>query len=380
MTSRILAGTADSWRSRRTGVKWGVYPADVLPLWVAEMDAEPCEPVIDAVTAALRRGDTGYGLGREFVETAAAYAGRTWSWTIDPSRVTPVADVICGVSELLRSVTSPGDPVIVSSPVYNAFFDALDMLGRKTLDAPLNAEGRLDPESLDRTFGEATAGGERAAYLLCNPQNPTGTVHTAADLATLAEIANRHGVVVISDEIHAPIVHQGRFTPYLTVPGGERGVALHSASKAWNLAALKSAVVVLGGEALPELALHEVHTHASSHLAQIASVAAWTSGEDWLRQLTSEIADNAALLGELLSEQLPRIGYVPPASTYLAWLDCRELDLGDDPSVQFRDRGRVALSSGPSYGATGVGFVRLNLATSPEILTEAVARMARALS
>lgn len=376
MTSRILTGDASTWRSRRTGVKWGHYPDDVLPLWVAEMDAEPCEPVAEAVSAALRRGDTGYPLGDDFVAAAAAYAARTWSWTIEPSRVVPVADVMVGVSELVRVATDPGGPVVVSSPVYNAFFDFVSMTGRRIVDAPLGPAGRLDLDVLDRTFGGLRAGGERTAYVLCNPQNPTGTVHTAAELEALAEVANRHDVVVIADEIHAPIVHDGEFTPYLTVPGGERGVSLMSASKAWNLAGLKAALVITGDEARSELTLHEVHTHGAGHLGQIAAVAAWTDGREWLAQVTGEIDANRALLSSLLTQRLPEIGYAAPAATYLAWLDCRELGWGDDPAALLLERGRVAFSPGRLFGETGRGFVRVNLATSPEILMEAMERVA----
>lgn len=380
MTSRILAGDAANWRSSRTGVKWGLYADDVLPLWVAEMDAEPCVPVVEAVSAALQRGDTGYPLGHDFVNAAVAYAAQTWSWAIERSRVTPVADVMTALSEVVRSVTGPSGPVVVSSPVYNAFFDFVAMTGRQIVDAPLDVNGRLDPEVLDRTFGEVTAGGEQAAYLLCNPQNPTGTVHSAAELETLAAIAHQHHVVVIADEIHAPIVHDGTFTPFLSVPGGERGVSLLSASKAWNLAGLKAALAVIGHDARSDVALHEVHTHGASHLGQIAAVAAWTDGRAWLVQVTEEINANRALLGRLLAQHLPEIGYAAPAATYLAWLDCRPLGWGDDPAAVLRERGRVALSPGLSFGETGRGFVRLNLATSPEIVTEAVERMVRSTS
>lgn len=379
MTSRILTGDADTWRARRTGVKWRRYAADVLPLWVAEMDAEPCAPVVEAVTSALVRGDTGYPLGRELVEAGAAYAADAWHWTIDTSRASPVADVMTGVSEVVRRVTDPGGPVVLSSPVYNAFFDFVAMTGRRVVDAPLDAAHRLDPTALDTAFGEAAARGERTAYLLCNPQNPTGTVHTAAELTTLAELAHHHGVVVVSDEIHAPIVHDGSFTPFLTVPGGERGVSLVAATKAWNLAGLRSALAVVGAEARPEVAFHEVHSHGASHLGQIASVAAWTQGRSWLEQVTREIAANRDLLGRLLAEHLPQVGYTPPAATYLAWLDCRALRLGDDPAAVLRERGRVAFSSGPSFGRTGRGHVRVNLATSPDIVTDAVRRMAGSL-
>ena len=387
MSSTLLTGDATSWRSRRTGVKWGLYDSEVLPLWVAEMDAEPCRPVVDAVGAAMSRGDTGYPLGGEFVEAGAAYAVDTWSWALDQRRASPVADVMIGLTEVLREVTDPGGPVVVSSPVYNAFFDFLDMSGRVVVDAPLTPAGRLDAEALDRAFAQARARAGRGshalrgpAYLLCNPQNPTGTVHTREELETLAALAASHDVTVISDEIHAPIVHEGTFTPYLTVAGGERGVSLLSPSKAWNLAGLKAALVVTGAEAPPGATLHEVHSHGASHLGQIAGIAAWTHGRDWLATVTAEIDANRSLLARLLADRLPQIEYAVPAATYLAWLDCRGLGLGDDPAVVFRERGRVAFSSGPSFGESGRGFVRVNLATSPAILTEAVDRMVGALA
>lgn len=380
MSSPILTGDADDWRARRTGVKWRHHDADVLPLWVAEMDAEPCPPVVEAVTAALSRGDTGYPLGHELVEAASAYAADTWGWTIDEAQALPLADVLTGVGEMVRRATDPGGPVVLSSPVYNAFFDVVAMTGRRVVDAPLDADQRLDPSALDTAFGDLAVRGERAAYVLCNPHNPTGTVHTASELTRLAEIAHHHGVVVIADEIHAPVVHDGPFTPYLTVPGGERGVSLVSASKAWNLAGLRAALGVVGPDAGPEVAFHPALAYGASHLGQIAAVAAWTHGRPWLAQVTREIDANRDLLGRLLRERLPQVGYAAPAATYLAWLDCRALGLGEDPAEVFRERGRVAFSPGPSFGVTGRGHVRVNLATSPSILTEAVERMAGSLA
>ncbi len=220
-------------------------------------------------------------------------------------------------------------------------------------------------------------------YLLCNPQNPTGAVHSPDELATLAALAAEHGVRVLSDEIHAPLVHAGgpRFTPYLTVDGAEDGFAVFSPSKGWNLAGLKSAVVVGGRNSGGDLArLHEVHTHGSSHLGEIAHVAAMRDGREWQARLLAELTANRDLVGRLLAEHLPAARWVAPEATYLAWVDCRALDLGDDPAAVFRERGRVALGSGPRYDpGRGQGFVRLNFATSPEIIEEAVRRMASVL-
>jgi cystathionine beta-lyase len=366
----LLRAPEAELRRDRTSVKWVAYPPEVLPLWVAEMDVDPCPAVVEAVTDAVRRGDTGYGWGPRYAAAVARYAHDSW-------------DVMIGATELLPLLTDEGGPVVISSPTYNAFFGFLDAITRRTVDAPLSPEGRLDPGALRTAFREATARGERAAYLLCNPQNPTGTVHSPTELAQLAALANEYGVRVVADEIHAPITYAGGpvFTPFLTVPGGERGFSVFSPSKGWNLAGLKSALVMAGSSSVDDLArLHEVHTHGSSHLGAIAHVAAMDDGRGWLAQLTTELDANRALLGRLLSEHLPGIRWRAPDATYLAWLDCRGLGLGDDPAAAFRERALVALGSGPHYGhESGRGFARLNLATSPGIIEEAVRRMASGL-
>ena len=380
--SLLRAGEAELRRDR-TSVKWLAHPADVLPLWVAEMDVDPCPAVVRAVTAAVERGDTGYGWAPRYAAAVVRYAADSWGWEIDPAATMVVPDVMIGAAELLRMLTDEGGPVVVSPPVYDSFFGFVDAIGRRRLDAPLDAEGRLDPQSLATAFRAATAGGERAAYLLCNPQNPTGTVHTRAELEGLAALAREHGVRVVADEIHAPLVYAGGpgFVPWLTVAGAERGFSVFSPSKGWNLAALKSAVALAGPEAVDDLrGLHEVHTHGSSHLAEIAHVAAMDDGREWLGRLLTELEANRALLGRLLAEHLPAVRWEAPSATYLAWLDCRDLGLGDDPARAFRERGRVALGSGPNYGAdAGRGFARLNLATAPEVVEEAVRRMASVL-
>lgn len=379
MAPRVLRAGETELRRDRTSAKWSAFGPDVLPLWVAEMDADPCPAVVEAVTAAVRRGDTGYGWGPRYAAAVARYAAAAWGWEVDPEATMVVPDVMIGCAELLRLLTDDGGPVVVSPPVYDAFFGFVDAIGRRRVDAPL-AEGRLDPEALRTAFRAATARGERAAYLLCNPQNPTGTVHSPAELAMLADLAEEYGVRVVADEIHAPVVYADSpaFTPYLTVPGGERGFSVFSPSKGWNLAGLKCGLALAGPRAVDDLGrLHRVHTHGSSHVGAIAHVAAMDDGRAWQDQLVEELDANRALLARLLAELLPSVRWRPQEATYLAWLDCRDLALGDDPAAAFRARGRVALGSGPAYGREeGRGFARLNLATAPQIVEEAVRRMA----
>jgi cystathionine beta-lyase len=232
-------------------------------------------------------------------------------------------------------------------------------------------------------------------FLLCNPHNPTGVVHTREELEAVAVLARRHGVRVVSDEIHAPLVLPGAvFTPFLSVPGAENAFALASASKAWNLAGLKAALALAGPEAGDELRLMpEEVSHGPSHLGVVAHTAAFRKGGDWLDDLLLGLDANRDLLGRLAAEHLPGVRCHRPEGTYLAWLDCTRLGLrtdagGDGPGVVselagpakfFLDRARVALSSGHVFGSGGEGHVRLNFATPPTVLREAVARMGRAL-
>lgn len=362
-------------------MKWRTYPGDVLPLWVAEMDVPLAEPVVRAVTDALALGDTGYPAGTAYAEALAAFADKRWGWDgLAVERTAIVPDVMLGVVEMLKLVTGPGDPVVVNPPVYPPFFQFVGNMDRRVVEAPLGAHGRIDLAVLEETFAGAVADGRRAAYLLCSPHNPTGTVHTAAELTAVAALADRYGVRVVADEIHAPLVVGADFVPYLSVPGGESGLSLMSASKAWNLAGLKAALAVAGPAAAADLArLPEEVGHGPSHVGVIAHTAALRDGTAWLDALLTGLDANRRLLTELLAEHLPGITYRPGAATYLAWLDCRALGLGDDPADAFLHRGRVALNSGLPFGTGGAGHVRLNFATSPEIVEEAVRRMAAAL-
>ncbi|WP_315093328.1 aminotransferase class I/II-fold pyridoxal phosphate-dependent enzyme [uncultured Cellulomonas sp.] len=368
---------------RRTSEKWRHYPPDVLPLFVAEMDVPQSEPVIDAVTDAMRRGDTGYPSGHGYAEAMASFAAQRWDWTVDVAGTRTLPDVMTGAVEVLRLLTGPGDAVVINPPVYPPFTSFVRSADRAVVDAPLGSDGRLDLDALDHAFGQATTGRRRAAYLLCHPHNPTGTLHTAEELRAVGELARRHGVRVVADEIHAPLVVEGpdRFVPTTTqIPDA---IALHSASKAFNLAGLRSAVAVPGPDAVADLArLPVIVGHGVSHLGAIAQTAAYRECGPWLDELLRGLAQNQQLVSRLLADRLPAARWSPPAGTYFAWIDLRAVPAvraGEDPARLALVRGRVAVSSGPTFGAQGAGFVRLNLAASTSTLTEAVDRLARGL-
>ncbi len=362
---------------RRTSAKWNYFPEDVLPLWVAEMDAIIAEPVAAAVKEALDLGDTGYPMGRSYPEALASFASDRWGWSFDPAVAASVPDVMSGVREIVRAVSNDSTSVVLTPPVYPPFYGVAKTLGLPIVLAHLTAEGRIDPATLEAAFREATSGDGNAVLLLSNPHNPTGTVHSREELEAVARLSRQYGVRVVSDEIHSPLIMPtSTYTPYLSVTNTAPDFAVASASKGWNLAGFKAALVVPGSEAASDLEAPSFRGagHAG-HIGIIAHATALNEARDWLDAAISGIDENRRLLGDLLETYLPDTKYQMPESTYLAWIDCSALGLGDDPAAVFLEKSRVALNSGLTFGDGGAGHVRLNLATSPEILTEAVTRM-----
>ncbi len=371
----------DVLRQRRSA-KWQTYAKDVLPLTVAEMDVNLAPPVAEVLAEAIRRSDTGYGKAApDLGQAVARFAARRWSWDVDPAQVTGVTDVGVGVVELVRALTRPGDAVAISPPVYPPFFDWGPEAGVRLLEVPLAHPGdgwRLDLAALERAFAT-----HPAAYVLCNPHNPVGRVHSPDELAALVRLARIYKVTLISDEIHGPLVLPGAtFTPLLTVPGAaDVAVTVMSASKAWNLAGLKCAAVVTASTKLAA-AVDRFPPDTRwrvGHLGVLAAVTAYTEGEAWLDDLLVTLDQRRAQLGRLLATQLPQVSWHPPEATFLAWLDCSAIGPDDTARERFLDRGRVALEPGLRFGALGSGYARLNFGTSEEILDEAIGRMAKAL-
>jgi cysteine-S-conjugate beta-lyase len=363
-------------------MKWRSYPADVLPAFVAEMDFDLAEPIVAAVTAAIAAGDCGYGHKGNLGEAFASFAGKRLGWSPGPSLIFAIPDVMTGVAEFVQAVTPPGAGIVINPPVYPPFFDRLRLAGRRIVEAPLSraGDGRydLDPEALDR----ALAGDGVQAYLLCNPHNPAGRVWSRQQLTTVADICLRRDVSLLVDEIHAPLVLPGaQHVPFgsLDHEMASRSVTFTSASKAWNIPGLKCAVAIAGSAGNAALLGERWDALLAGQVGVLAAVAAFTESLPWLDALLGQLDANRSLLSGLLAEHLPGVAYLPPEASFLAWLDCRALGLGDNPAKAFLDRGRVALSPGPDFGAAGAGFARLNIGTSPELMAEAVRRMAAAV-
>ncbi|MBS1886716.1 MAG: aminotransferase class I/II-fold pyridoxal phosphate-dependent enzyme [Actinobacteria bacterium] len=340
----------------------------------------PLAPAVKiALAEAVELDDTGYGypqalgLGEAFADFARARLG----WEVDPTGVSPAPDVVGAITSLLRVLAEPGDRIVINTPVYHPFFAIIEELGCELAEAPL-VEGQLDVDAVAAEFRRGAV-----ALILCSPHNPTGTLPTESQQRALAAAAAEHGAWVLSDEIHSPLALPGaRHVPFLSLSEEARahGIALVSASKAFNLAGLGCAQIVTASEPAAEVVarLPFAATHAG-HFGAIATVAAYRDGAPWLDDVIAVIDHNRALLADLLAAELPEVGYTAPRAGYLAWLDLRALELGEDPSEALLERGRVALNAGPTFGPQGVGHARLNIGTSPALVEEAVRRIGKAV-
>lgn len=373
--------TLESLRKRQS-TKWRMYGDDVVPAWVAEMDFPIAAPIRQTLQAALDDDDLGYahplGLGDAF----AAWAARTWGWRFRPADVSVAPDVVRAIELLLRAATSPGDTVVIDPPAYPPFASTIARTGRVIATAPLTRDGArftMDFNAVERAYANGAK-----LHLLCSPHNPCGFVLRDSELETLAALAERYDVLILSDEIHAPLVlGDAVHRPFPTVSeaASDRCIVVTSASKAWNLAGLKAAMIVATSARTHAIVdkLPPTTPHHAGHLGVLAAQTAFREGDPWLDDARRTIDRNRHLLANLLATHLPEVRYTPPEASYLAWLDCAALHLGDDPANVFLARGKVALSPGPSFGVGGAMHARLNIATTPTLLEEAVRRMAIAV-
>ncbi len=382
VTDRDDLLSVDEARCRaRVGVKWDRFGPDVVPAWVADMDFDPPSAVLDALRGHLDRGDLGYGpFAGELAEHYANWQERHHGWRPDIERIRPFTSALHALEVALWNTTEPGDGVVVFTPIYYPFLDAIADSARRRVDVPLEPDGwRIDADRLAAAIDDTTR-----VILFCNPHNPTGRVFDDEEVAAVAAIAERHDLLVISDEIWGELVHPGSVhRPLATVDERFRGrlLTLGSASKTFNLAGLRTAVAHIDHAPLIDvLATMPGHLHGSpSSLGIVATIAAWTECDDWLGAVQRTTTARRDQLTRRLAADVPLVRFDAPDATYLGWLDFRRSGLGDDPAEVLLERFGVALSSGPKFGPNGAGFARINVATSEGILDEIIDRIAEAV-
>jgi cystathionine beta-lyase len=351
------------------------------------MDFPVAEPIKAILAEMVAHSDLGYlgpipELGLGFKK----FAAERWNWIVDEKQVRAATDVGVAVVEILRVFTKPGDSILISSPVYHNFYTWINETQLNLVDVPFERTGdeATNPWLINwQAIENAYASGLKV-HLLCNPHNPLGFVYTKEDLLKIVALAKKHNVLIISDEIHAPLTFPGEtFVPMLSLGADAESVSVcvTAASKGWNIAGLKCAILISQNDEMnSKLAnLAPAMHYRASLLGGFATAVAFAEGGVWLDTVLAQLDHNRHLIKELLAEKLPTVRYHIPQNSYLAWLDVESLNLGEDPSVTLIEKGRVAFNPGHAFGKQCHQYVRLNFATSPEIITEAIDRIARSI-
>ncbi len=379
--------------SARTSFKWSRYTrggADVLPAWVADMDFPIAAPILEAIRGLVERSDLGYCQPPEMGDLPEIFGTRMQEqlgWTVEPERIRFLVNALQGLDLAVLLGAGKGEGVVVQTPIYPPFLDAVESAGRRLVESPLRrGETRFEMD-LDRL--RSTIDDETRVFLLCNPHNPSGRVWTREELEAVAEFAIEHDLIVLADEIHNELVfpgHEHVVFETLCPEVRERTVTITSATKTFNLAGLELALLVFGSEDLKRR-FDELPRHVLAHpgiLGVEAARAAWRHGGPWLDQALACLDENRAWLTDTLDRRLPGVVHGPQEATYLYWLDCNALGLPMPASRFFLRRAGVALNPGPEFGPPGSphgldACARLNFATSPAILEEIVDRMVAAV-
>jgi cysteine-S-conjugate beta-lyase len=373
-------------RGHTESSKWRKFGPDVLPLWVADMDFAAPEPVRRALRERVEHGIYGYLLEQaEFYEVVTDRLWKRYGWRVAPEAVVLLPGVIPSFNMAARALTTPGDGMLMQTPVYPPILRCPGNMGLTRDAAALAPRADRGYEVDDRAFARAI-GPRTRVFLLCNPHNPVGRVFRREELERMAEECLRHDLVVCADEIHCDLLYPGyQHVPFATLgPEVEaRTITLMAPSKTFNLAGLKASMAIITDTRLRErfVAAKADMVHGVNVLGYTALVAAYRDGQEWLDALLRYLDTNRAFLAEYVRTRLPGVRMVAPEGTYLAWLDCREAGLpGGDPFAFFLDRARVALNDGKTFGPGGDGFVRLNFGCPRVLLAEGLERMRVALT
>jgi len=381
--------TVDQLRARR-GVKWLRYPADVLPAWVADMDFAVPDPVQEAVEQIVSRREYGYGTGyglrdgeNSLAEAFAEHMAARFGWQADPAGVVPVSELIQAMWASIFAFSEPGEGIVIQTPIYPPFLNTTAGTERRLVENRLLDDGTryvLDVDGLRRVVDDGTR-----ILMIANPHNPVGRVFERAELQALAGIALERNLTVISDEIHSDLVYSGhQHIPFASLGPdiAARTITLTSATKGFNIPGLRCALMHFGSQDLKEKFQEKFPERLMGALNVVgidATVAAWRHGQPWLKAVMAVLEANRDRLTQFLAAEMPGIRYRQPEATYLSWLDCNALNLPTSPYEFFLERAKVGLNDGADFGEAGIGCVRLNFGTSPEILDQILNRMAGAI-
>jgi len=383
-------------RSDSDSIKWKMYPADVLPMWVADMDFTSPPAVQEALQARLDHGVFGYAVPPQtLLPTIQARLARLYGWEVDINHIIPLTGIVPGLNLFTRAFAK-GYGALYQPPIYPPFRVCAENSGAFSVIAPplipTERDGHLH-FTIDFEAFESAITPETKVFLLCSPHNPVGRVWTRDELTQLADICQRHDLLICSDDIHADLLLDGhQHLPIATLSPAiaQRTVTLFAPSKTYNIPALHFAFAVIENEALRTRFIQEMNGIMGGMYGEqfmpsyelfgaIAADAAYREGDEWLSQAMAYVQANRDFVLAYLQEHLPGIRATQPEGTYLMWLDCNALNLPQAPARWFVEHAKVAYNNGADFGAGGDGFIRLNLGCSRATLTEALNRTREAL-
>ena len=371
-------------RAQSDSIKWNKYPAEVLPLWVADMDFVSPPAVLQALHERVAHGVFGYGSDtKKLTEIIVARLFRLYGWRVTPEDIVYVPGVVPGFNLACLAYAEAGERVVVQTPVYPPLLKAAFETGRDGVEVGFkqDASGRF---GIDWEAFESAMAAEARLFILCNPQNPLGRVFTRPELEKMAAICLRRGTVICSDEIHCDLVFTGhQHVPIASIDPeiAQNTVTLMAPSKTYNLAGLQCSFAVIQNEQLRKR-FRAADNGLMAHLNLLgctAAIAAYSQGQGWLDELLQYLTTNRDTTVEFIHEHIPNINVTAPEGTYLAWLDCTKDPALSRPYQFFLKQAHVALSDGKQFGAPGEGHVRLNFGCPRALLLEALERMRRAL-
>lgn len=358
---------------------------DVIPMWVADMDFKTPDFILEAIKQRVEHPVLGYSIRpAEYYESIVNWVKRRHNWEIRDEWICFAPGVVPAINIAVMAFTEPGDKIIVQPPVYFPFFSAVKSNGRKICLNPLklvNGRYEMDYPNLERHCRNGAS-----MIIICNPQNPGGNAWRRDELLKLADICLRYNVLMVSDEIHADLVNLGyKHTVLASIDNSVamQTVTMIAPSKTFNLAAMSTSSVVISNKHLRKAyneAVQNLHIDLGNVFGSVASIAAYSYGDDWLGQLIEYIDGNIKFLDNYLKKNIPQIKMIKPEATYMAWLDCSALGMNDKDLNKFMIReAKLGLSNGIQFGKGGKGFMRINLACPRQILEKGLIQLSESI-
>jgi cystathionine beta-lyase len=364
-------------------MKWGKYPDEVIPMWVADMDFRSAEPVIQALHQRVEHGVFGYGPPTPALKFALQEKlQKLYQWSVQKGEILFLPGIVSGLNVAVQAFSRPGNGVLVQTPVYFHFFTDPAHHGREVNNPPLVRNG--DTYEIDFDQFEHAITSRTRLFILCNPHNPVARVFSRSELERLADICLRHRLIICSDEIHCDLLYSGyRHIPIarLSPEVANNTITLMAPSKTYNTAGLECGFAVIQNEALTR-AWQKTSLGIVpwvNIMGHVAALAALRDGQEWLDQMMAYLEGNRDFLAGYMRANMPAIRMSRTEATFLAWLDCSQAGIPGNPAEFFLKEARVGLSNGPDFGKGGEGFVRLNFACPRTTLREALDRIAAAL-